>query len=587
MVVIGGVNQWGMNMFECSIKAFIQDRSAFLLCIFASCCAATGFAQTPEPEIAADASTASQPAREDALLRELESDYESLLKNSQHKDQLREAEQLLRELDDRSKWTNYSAATKILRQHRDRAAIPLLLRFCWLHAGASSAHVILPEYRQVISEISGHAIPELYVAGADRVELTRQAVENLTENWWRKFRNTLVVSTSEMDPQQLEVMATQLLERVRKKVDFSGSGGQVGMAYHALHVMYYRMSNPGDEGFVFVPHERLVPIILEKIGYQTNASKRLDQAVTPFPFDVAWILGEFAKHNSAELLQALSEDKEQTPVVRLACMLALLRVSQDVDVQHVLELLKHDNDRQRQMIYLLMLRWFDGDTQETLLEYMRHPDVELATAAACALRDTKPDQAIERFAGLMERSLQESPILLLSELSHYEQQAARDLMEKLLRQSLEGAKHAEHLSRIADACSDSWSIDRSRYRRISNTDAKTYGHLVLELVSEMREYRAEQKRKLEQLVESLQTQVKVAEQIESLRHAEYKRLLLLQGDGVVDVKESMLAAERLRVLKLERVEVAQQLLDGKSQLETFDNRKIKFEATGKDSLFGE
>jgi hypothetical protein len=547
----------------------------------------TGLAQPPEPPPAEQA--AEQQADADSLLKELQNDFEMLVKKSQHQDKLRQAERLLRELDDQSKWNNYSAAVKILRQYRDRAAIPLLLRYSVLHAQRSSAHVIVPEYRRTIVEISGHAIPNLYTSGPNRVESTRRAVETITENWWREFKGSLVVSAKTMDRSQLEIVADQLLDRVGKSVDLSGAGGTVGTAYHTMHVMYYRMNSPRSEGFSFDRDQRLVSIILEKIGYQndknSNQSENVD--VVPFPFDAAWLLGEFNDDTSADVFQQVVADSSQDAVVRTACMLALMRMGRRIEISHILSMLEVDTDRQRQMIYLLMLRWFGGDATQQLLAGMKHEDIEIATAAACALRDVKPTQAIDLFSQLMDRPAIESPGLLLGELADYEQQTARDLLERLLQQSLEGKKHAEHLSRIVDACADSWGIDRNRYRTDSGRDAKTHGHHVLELIAEVRKLQSQKKRQLELLVASLNTQLQVALQIETLRLAEYKRLLSLQGDNVVDAKDSQLAGERLQESSKEVADLKQSLISSKSTLETFDNCRPKVEAQPAPSLFGD
>ena len=72
--------------------------------------------------------------REDALLYRLEADYLALLKKAANPQALLEAEELLATTNDNSRWTNYSAASRLLRKHREPAAIPLLLTYIVLHA---------------------------------------------------------------------------------------------------------------------------------------------------------------------------------------------------------------------------------------------------------------------------------------------------------------------------------------------------------------------------------------------------------------------------------------------------------------------
>jgi hypothetical protein len=224
---------------------------------------------------------------------------------------------------------------------------------------------------------------------------------------------------------------------------------------------------------------------------------------------------------------------------------------------------------------------------DPLLLWMQDEDIEIASAAACALRDIKPTQAIERFKRLMDRALPDSPILLLGELADYEQQAARDLMESLLRQSLEGQKHTEHLGRIVDACAESWGIDRNRYQKGAESDINVQARRLLTLVAELRKQQLLQKRKLEGIIESLNAQIEIATQIETLRRSEYKRLLSLQGDGIVEAAESQKAAQRLQESTDEVKDLNHQLLQYQSLVETFDDRKPKLDSKRSSSLFGE
>ena len=134
----------------------------------------------------------------DELLYELEKDFVDLLRESDHVDQLLEAEDLLVATDDSSHWTNYSAATQILRRDRDIAAIPLLLRYIVLHSKRSSRHVMIPEYRKTIVAISGHEIPAFYQSGPDTVTRMRSKVRELVNGWWRGAKKELVSDPDKM-----------------------------------------------------------------------------------------------------------------------------------------------------------------------------------------------------------------------------------------------------------------------------------------------------------------------------------------------------------------------------------------------------
>ena len=52
-------------------------------------------------------------------------------------------------------------------------------------------------------------------------------------------------------------------------------------------------------------------------------------------------------------------------------------------------------------------------------------------------------------------------------------------------------------------------------------------------------------------VENAQLQLEATVKVEVLRHAEYKRLLLLQSDGIVDLQQSTAAGDLLQVVRAE------------------------------------
>lgn len=66
---------------------------------------------------------------EEKLLAKLDADVEKLLEDDPLAQEVRKAARLLAETNNSDRWTNYSAATKILRQTRSKAGIPLLLAY--------------------------------------------------------------------------------------------------------------------------------------------------------------------------------------------------------------------------------------------------------------------------------------------------------------------------------------------------------------------------------------------------------------------------------------------------------------------------
>src|SRR5262245_48278101 len=92
----------------------------------------------------------SQPA-EDALLTKLDASVAKWLRDDPHASEVREAVHLLAETNSSSRWTNYSSATKILRETRSKAGIPLLLAYMVRHTDVGNGHIMLPAYAETLT----------------------------------------------------------------------------------------------------------------------------------------------------------------------------------------------------------------------------------------------------------------------------------------------------------------------------------------------------------------------------------------------------------------------------------------------------
>ncbi len=375
------------------------------------------------------------------------------------------------------------------------------------------------------------------------------------------------------DPASQTVVAAELLAKVKSSIDFSGSGGEVGSTYHALHVLYYRFNTDSRQEFRFERNDAVVPAILRSAGYRPDPSQPAgDIPYEFFPYEVAWILGEFCQGESLELIRTVAESTSQHPMVRLACVLALKRTGHSVDVANFIDMVRAESDRERKIIGILLMRWFGGDAKSELLGYMSHHDSEIATAAACALTDIRPDEAVTKFAELLEREHFPSLVLLLGTLAEYKQQSARDLFEKLLRDALSGVRHMTHLDRIVDASASAWGINQVRYRTSNSDSAELQGKRILELMGQLRIRQAEYKLKLEGQLENCRTQLTVAEEIAKIRRQEFKRLLLLQSEGIIEGDVSQRAEAQLDVANKEVLDARQKLLEIETRFGELDRQ---------------
>lgn len=385
-------------------------------------------------------------------------------------------------------------------------------------------------------------------------------------------KQTSAKASQEVDASQFDV--APLLKKVQQSVDLHGSGGEPGSAYHALHIVYYRLQPGSNQELVFKKDKAWVPVILKSVGYRSDISQRVgDIPFEFFPYDVAWVLGEFCQGSSLDLIREVAESPDQHSLARLVCYLALMRKQYSFDTARFLDFVQAQEDRERKIIGILMMRWLGGDAKAVLLSLMSDADVEVATAAACALTDLKPSSAVKKFSELLNGRQFESLVLILGQLSEYPQQSARDLLENLLRDALDGSRHTKHLDRIVSACADGWDIEQRLYRTSDEDSDELQGHRILQLVQQLRTRQAENRLKIEARLANCRAQLGVAEQIETIRRDEYKRILLLQSELIVDSMFGEQAKTRLDASSEEVAELRQQLLEVESLLQDFDRRR--------------
>jgi hypothetical protein len=537
----------------------------------------------PLPSISADDETVDTASKlknrmtlrtpaEDELLYMLERDFVELLKESDHVEYLLEAEDLLVATNNSSHWTNYSKATRLLKQHRDLASIPLLLRYMVIHAKRSSCHVMIPEYRKTIMAISGHELPKLYEAGPELETRMRPKILKIFNEWWRKEKDRLVIDPAKMTPGQLQILITNLLKEVQYHGDFTGSGGKTDTAYRAYHNVYYRVQGESSSGrFEYPPlHPTMIPLVLAHGGYRTDAEPGGEPRL--FPYEIVHILAEFVKNGEHAMIEKTADDKRQNTTVRMACILALFRAGHTFRTKQMLELLEGETKLGCRLIILLSLRWAGGEAVPVLLKHMDDANMEIATAAGCALRDVKPKEAMPKFEKLLDRHHDSLPLLLLGAMAEYKTPQSRALLSRLLTDAVEGRKNGQHLYRLVSAFADGWDIPASVYRTDDNRDYPRQAKLALAYSAKlMAQWKADTGR-LEAFVASLQKQLEVAEEIEALRRNEYKRLLSLQGDEIVTADESQQAHTRLKTVVSEIETLRSKLVEQELKLEALKNR---------------
>ena len=483
----------------------------------------------------------------DKLLYGLEKDYVELLKTASNPQALLEAERLLETTNDNSHWTNYSAATRILRAKREKAAIPLLLRYIVLHAERSAHHVMIPEYAKTISVISGHKLDNPYKSGPDAPKRMRAKVGKIVETWWSKQKDVIETKVDKLSSAQLQTIVDDVLNTIRRSSRFSGSGGSTETAYGAYHRVLYGLSSSSSshrEPKLSTMHPDMVAIILEHSGYDASPKHSKSKKQQRLAYEAVPVLASLAKNGHRGAITAIAADKKQNSTVRMLCILSLYQAGGTFQTNDMLELLKDETHLEHRLVMLSTLRFGDKKAIPVLLRNMDDPNIEIATAAACALRVARPLEAIPKLEKLIRRSSSRPPLQLLGTLAGYKNPACRKILASLLEESLKGGAQTFELFRILSAFEDACG---QRWRRTGIRTAQCQEAARTALIW-YRKHVSDTERQLRALalqVDSAKTQLEVALAIEVLRHKEYKRLLALQGDFIVTAEQSKAARQHL------------------------------------------
>jgi HEAT repeat protein len=291
-----------------------------------------------------------------------------------------------------------------------------------------------------------------------------------------------------------------------------------------------------------------------------------------FPYETVIILSEIAKSGGFEAVRRVAHDARQNSTVRMICLLALYRAGYPYETEPMFGLLASETDLERRLILLLSLRWGGEQATATLLKNLEDPNAEIATAAACALVDVQPPEAIPKLKRLLQRNYDNAPLMLLNAAAAFKSAEGREVLENALVEALEGKRNSRHLSRILDAFVDAWDVPRNAYRRQDDDDYERQAHLALAFCRERSQREQAERQRLSSAVESLRTQLRIAQEIEALRRAEYKRLLKLQGDDIVTAEESQRAHEHLQSVSNEVESLKATLRERESLLNTLNKK---------------
>ncbi|GAA4443705.1 HEAT repeat domain-containing protein [Novipirellula rosea] len=386
-------------------------------------------------------------------------------------------------------------------------------------------------------------------------------------------RQTLTTPTED----ELRVIASGLLEEVRRNSDFNGSGGGRDTAYRAYHNVYYRIrpsSSSDDRLEINELHSGMVPYLLEPFGFQSDINSnqpkpapddtiRLDM----FPYEAIPILTHLANNGQRSEIAKIAEDKRQNATVRMVCIYSLYRAGGEFLAEPLIEILKSETRLQRRLIILLSLRWADDQATEVLLDHIDDPNVEVATAAACALSEVQPDAALPKIKRLVDRDPTSTSSLALSCLGDWDTCAAKQFLSQRVAELLENDHADNRLDYALSALVNAADLPRSNWQSPDYT-LRSAARIALDQYHDLQVKAKADRDRLRTQTESVRTQWMTATQIESMRRGEYRRLLGLQADGIVTAEESKSVHDRLVQVQAEVESLRKKLVVLEARLAT-------------------
>jgi hypothetical protein len=354
-----------------------------------------------------DAGAKAPPTDQASLLDRLDNDYHNLLAVDDHPEPIREAATLLEQTNQNNRWTNYAKAVEILRQHRSKAAVPLLMRYMVEHAAFGSSHVIIPAYVDTIRILTGEKIDYPEYQGRDRTGLMVDAVISMYTGWWQPNKDKLTVDLGKMGDEQLKNVATELLRQSEKELATHPGGGNRQLS---AQQEYERLATSMGETsmrrqwYANELHARMTPIFLADAGYVEKPADDPASGSGHVDFPAIPLLAALCKNGDAPKLDDIAKDPKQNAATRLTCILALHAAGKDVRSQPLLAI--YDADKRADVRVLSLLMLAIGDKNDAagpkLLTALDDDDKEIRVAALTSLRTIAPKAALPKLAKVLK-----------------------------------------------------------------------------------------------------------------------------------------------------------------------------------------
>ncbi len=389
------------------------------------------------------------------LLAKLDASYEKLVANDPQAAEVRKAARLLAETNSSDRWTNYSAATKILRDTRPKAGIPLLLAYMVRHADLSSGHVVIPEYARTLTFLSGKEIPNPYHYVADRRTPVRLAVEKLTTQWWEPQQDKISTNIGDWPLEKVQVLAAGILERANYQ--FKGSSTDPGQwrsgptSYAIYHLLYYNVMTPGSDEPPWRLEElypNMAPVFLAPAGYRPDPQQPVARDISRPAYGSVELLAALRKNGELDNLDEIAEDQRQTAGTRLTCAMALFRAGEKLRTGVFMEVAANHRNLERRLVAILALRYAEADRPAgaLLVKLLDDENAEIRTAAICALKGPLPPQAVPKLKRTIDAlDPPQAMLFVFDVLGAYKSRDACEALAGFLSAGLEDRRKTKHL----------------------------------------------------------------------------------------------------------------------------------------------
>ena len=345
-------------------------------------------------------------AADDDLLPRLEAEYREALKVERDPRPVEQAAKLLAETNNR--WTHYAKATALIRKHRPKAAVPLLMVYMIKHTTGPNPHIIIPAYADTLVILTG---VDFSVGRSTRPDEIGRKVGKLLADWWLPGREKISTSHADMTPAQLGRVVDVLLARSARCVNYGHDHSAGRTAYGVAHNIprILKRVEPHYRGWMREDLcAAMTAYLLRRAGWRpaSAADPARPAARSPaLPYEIIPILAEIRRNSGADELPAVAADARQPAAARLAALLALKAAGEKMPTQHVLAVLDGEKDLVLRLVAILSLHHSTDKraAAKKLLSLMADRNDEIRSAAVWGLRELAPPQAVPHLKTVIDK----------------------------------------------------------------------------------------------------------------------------------------------------------------------------------------